>query len=224
MPLLVLLAACSSPEPAPAPALAPAPPPAPTSPSGPAFQKCAINDPIQLQAIAQIATVADRCAADPGPKIGEPQAFQHPTQNGLLPTLGAHHRGRDAFYPVGEAQWILGKFSYGPNDKDLEEEQVDIYLLRNCSGSWEHVGTATTTEEKEHPTVEGVEDTGGRVYFQLPAGKELGIGRHRVRMVVQGDQSAADQFIEVLPKGAAIFVTDMDGTLTERKETDTSAA
>ena len=29
-------------------------------------------------------------------------------------------------------------------------------------------------------------------------GKELGVGRHRVRMVVRGDHSSADQYIEVL--------------------------
>ena len=219
--LFALLYACSSPAPAPAPTPAPAPAP---PPSGPPFQRCSVTDPAQLQAIAGIATVAASCAADPGPSLGSVQPFQHPVEHLPLSKLGANHRGRDAFFAVGEPQWVMGKFSYGPNDQDLKDELVEIYLLRGCSGTWENLGTATTTREKQHPTVEGVEDSGGRVYFQLPPEKALGIGRHRIRMVVKGDQSGADQYIEVLPKGAAIFVTDVDGTLTERKETDPSAA
>ena len=221
MPLLVgLLVACSAPAPSPVPA----PAPVAAAPTAPPFQKCTVTDSTQLQAIARIATVAESCAADPGPSPAEIQPFAHPLEHLPLSKLGANHRGRDAFFAVGEAQWVLGKFSYGPNDQDLKEEVVDIYLLRDCSGTWEQLGSATTTREKQHPTVEGVEDSGGRVYFQLPSEKELGVGRHRVRMVVRGDHSSADQYIEVLPKGAAIFVTDMDGTLTERKETDTSVA
>src|SRR5690606_39947403 len=64
--------------------------------------------------------------------------------------------------------WLLGKFAYGEIDKDLKDEQVDVYVLRNCTGAWELLGSAMTTEERAHPTVEGVEDTGGWVYFQVP--------------------------------------------------------
>jgi phosphatidate phosphatase PAH1 len=55
------------------------------------------------------------------------------------------------------------------------------------------------------------------VYFQIPDDKKLDIGRHRVRMVVAGDATGADQYIEVLPQGAPVFVSDVDGTLTEQK-------
>ena len=185
--------------------------------------KCSITDQAALGAIARIGDVADACAAAPGPNVGQPRGFAH-GEYAALAALSANHRGRDAFYAVGEAQWVLGKFAYGPLDKDLKGEPVDIHVLRGCSGQWEKLGTATTTEEAEHEPVEGVEDTGGRVYFRIPAGKELPVGRHRVRMVVAGDNSTAEQFIEVLPKGAALFVTDMDGTLTERKDADPSLA
>jgi phosphatidate phosphatase PAH1 len=58
------------------------------------------------------------------------------------------------------------------------------------------------------------------VFFRIPDDKKLEIGRHRIRMVVAGDGTGADQFIEVLPKGAPVFVSDVDGTLTEKKGPD----
>jgi phosphatidate phosphatase PAH1 len=41
-----------------------------------------------------------------------------------------------------------------------------------------------------------------------------------VRIVVAGDGTAVDQYIEVLPKGMPIVVSDVDGTLTERAAED----
>ncbi|HLM76274.1 MAG TPA: hypothetical protein VK459_26385, partial [Polyangiaceae bacterium] len=153
----------------------------------------------------------DAALPDPGPMLpwnnGEPDSF-------------ANHRGRDLFLNPGDPQWILGKFAYGKDDNDLEDEQVDIWLLRDCGSKWELLGTALTSNDDffgsgPNDTVEGVKDDGGRVYFRIPAEKELGIGRHRVRMVVRGDLSGTDVYIEVVPKGTPLFVTDIDGTLTE---------
>jgi phosphatidate phosphatase PAH1 len=42
----------------------------------------------------------------------------------------------------------------------------------------------------------------------------LGLGRHRVHMVVRGDLSTTDGFIEVVEPGTPIFLSDVDGTLT----------
>lgn len=135
--------------------------------------------------------------------------------NSIIPPFGdPNHRGRDMFYNPGEAQWIMAKFSYGTFDDDIKGEFVDMYLLRDCADTWEFLGTATTTEDGEHATVEGVEDTGGRIYFQIPADKALGLGWHRVHLVVKGDLSSTDQYIHVVEKGAPIIVSDIDGTLT----------
>lgn len=135
--------------------------------------------------------------------------------NGFLPPFGdPQHRGRDMFYNPGDTQWLMAKFAYGALDDDLTGEFVDVYLNRECSGAWEYLGKATTTQDGDHATVEGVEDTGGRVYFEIPADKQLGLGRHRVHMVVKGDLTTADFFIKVVPKGAPLFVSDIDGTLT----------
>lgn len=154
------------------------------------------------------------CDASP-PDPGAPAPWKHSIQTPITVAQGApRHRGRDQFYNPGDAQWIIGKFAYGLADDDLVDEDVDIYLLRNCGNSWEHVGTVATTDEGGHATVEGVEDTGGRVFFEIPTASQLGVGKHRVHMVVRGDLSTADLFIEIVPPGTPTFVSDLDGTLT----------
>jgi phosphatidate phosphatase PAH1 len=59
--------------------------------------------------------------------------------------------------------------------------------------------------------VEGVEDTGGWIYFKIPAEKQLGVGVHRIHMVMRGDLTSAEQIIDVAPPDAPVFVTDIDG-------------
>jgi hypothetical protein len=153
------------------------------------------------------------CDATPPPP-GPQQDWEHLDSNVIVLSGDPNHRIRDNFYVLGEPQWLLGKFAYGAIDKDLKGEQVDIYVQRNCEGPWEFMGSSATTEEGEHGTVEGVEDTGGWVYFQVPADNMLELGRHRVHMVVRGDLSTTDGFIEVVEQGTPIFLSDVDGTLT----------
>jgi phosphatidate phosphatase PAH1 len=133
----------------------------------------------------------------------------------------AHHRGRDQLVTEGEPQWLIGKFTYGMTDVVLEGEDVDVFVERGCAGSWEKLGTAITTYDGQHRTVEGVEDNGGRVYFEIPAEKALGLGRHRARLVVAGDHSDTDLIIDVVRPGAPIFVSDVDGTLTSSEAAET---
>jgi phosphatidate phosphatase PAH1 len=154
------------------------------------------------------------CDGAAGPTLGAKRDWEHTTSSFVVASGSPHHRGRDAIYTVGQAQWIIGKFAYGTNDKDLKDEDVDVWLDRGCGGAWEKLGTTRTTEEGAHATVEGVEDSGGRVYFEMPAGKELALGRHRVRLVVAGDHSSADLLVDVVPKDAPVLVSDVDGTLT----------
>lgn len=128
-----------------------------------------------------------------------------------------HHRGRDLFLNPGEPQTVIAKLTYGITDEDrnLEDEEVDVFVQRECGTTWEKLGTALTTRNNtKHATVEGVDDDGGRVYFAIPRDKELGPGRHRVRLVVAGDGSSTDLFLEVVPAHTPIFVSDVDGTLT----------
>ena len=148
------------------------------------------------------------------PDPGEVRPFKVRQPNG-----GAWHYGHDQFFREGDAQWILGKFSYGNQlrREALRAEEVDIWLLRGCGESWEKIGTSrTTAHDLEHAAIAGIDDDAGRIYFPIPKDKELGVGRHRVRMQVAGDHSAAELFIEVLPKNSRLplFISDIDGTLT----------
>ncbi|MGK3964258.1 lipin/Ned1/Smp2 family protein [Sorangium sp. So ce1667] len=154
------------------------------------------------------------CDAAP-PDPGEELAWNHPTSYLIAGAGRPSHRGRDLYLTPDDPQWIIGKFAYGITDKDLKGERVDVYLLRGCSGAWERLGSAITTEDDAaHREVEGVVDSGGRVFFEIPAAQRLGPGRHRVHLVVRGDLSSTDLFIEVVPRGAPMFVSDVDGTLT----------
>lgn len=152
------------------------------------------------------------CNAAP-PDPGPARAWRHAAPGGA-----ANPRGRDQFVNPGAAQWIIGNFQYGlgPLEAGLQDEEVDVYLLRNCGTTWEKLGTTLTTgATPAHPKVEGVDDAPGRIFFEVPTGQALALGRHRVRLVVAGDLTAVDMFIEVVPPNTPFFASDMDGTLTD---------
>lgn len=164
---------------------------------------------------------------EPKPGGSLPTCVPTPTCDGELPTTtkrpfkgskpfgSAKHRGRDALFTTGAPQTLIGKFAYGAFDDDLKLEEVDIFVQRGCTGDWEKLGTVTTsTDEAPHATVDGVEDTGGRVYFDVPADKLLPEGRHRVAMIVPGDGTSTDLLVDVVPSGTRVVVSDIDGTLT----------
>jgi hypothetical protein len=127
-----------------------------------------------------------------------------------------YSRGRDMLYVEGQPQWVLGKFTkWGfPSDKDVVGSTVHVFLDRGCAGAWIELGTTVTTDDGEHPIVEGIEDSGGRVYFQIPADQALEVGRHRIHMVEEDNWETAEALIDVVPAGAPLFVSDVDGTLT----------
>lgn len=152
----------------------------------------------------------DLAPPNPGPRVD----WNDGESTFITASGGPGHRGRDMFYNPGDAQWVLAKFTYGPTDWDLEGEQVDLFLLRDCIGDWEPLGTALTTYEAEHETIEGVEDTGGRLYFQIPPASTLGVGRHRIAAIVRGDMTYTDVYVEIVDPGTPIFLADIDGTLT----------
>ncbi len=148
----------------------------------------------------------------PLPDAGPEVEWQR-TQSSVLTASGSErHRGYDMFYNPDDWQWVMAKFAYGPTDWDLAGEQVDLFLLEGCEGEFEPLGSVFTTDDGEHPTIDGVVDSGGWVYFQLP--EALPLGRHRIHMVVRGDGSRTDTFIEVVDPGTPMFLSDIDGTLT----------
>lgn len=161
------------------------------------------------------------CDAPP-PPYDPIEDWRHSIASPFATSQGAaRHRGRDLLLRETDPQWAIAKIAYGPIDKDLEDEDVDVWLLRDCT-TWEHLGVATTTEDgaTPHATVERIVDDGGRVYFEIPESARLGPGRHRVHFVVRGDHTTADQYIHVLGAGERVVVSDVDGTLTESENAE----
>jgi hypothetical protein len=147
----------------------------------------------------------------PLPDLGPARDWGHSSSSAIASGFQTH-RGRDQIVNPGDPVWIMGKLAYGITDKDLKDEEVDIWMLRDCGSTWEKIATTWTTEEGAHETVEGVEDTGGWVYFQLP--QILGLGRHRFELVVAGDLTHTSVLVDVVDPGTPYVVTDVDGTLT----------
>ncbi len=147
--------------------------------------------------------------------------WRHPIQGALAADLGKpRHRGRDLKLTPTEDQFVVAKFAYGIADKDLEGEEVDIYLQTNCT-TWDKLGTGTTLRDGRHKNwdkhddiYENVKARAGILNFKIPDSKRLGIGRHRVRLVVAGDGTFTDMYLDIVPPGTQVFVTDIDGTLT----------
>ena len=173
---------------------------------------CADDAPTNPQDDTTTGSVVPGAFCAPIPACDTPP----PMLPGQGPEDSGYSRGRDMLFAEGQPQWVLAKFTkWGwPADKDVVGSTVHIFLDRGCAGTWEELGTTVTTDDGDHPIVEGVEDSGGRVYFQIPADKTLAPGRHRIHMIDEDEWETAEAIIDVVPKGAPFFVSDVDGTLT----------
>ncbi|CAN5225015.1 hypothetical protein BH09MYX1_BH09MYX1_36690 [soil metagenome] len=164
----------------------------------------------------------DEPCMDDDPISGlEARPFHHPGSR-MVHSLGSsRHRGRDRFLRPGDSQLLVAKFAYGLTDKDLEDEEVDVFVRRGCGTTWEKLGTTTTTtDETHHSAVDGVEDHGGQVFFKVPDDKSLELGRHIIRFVVAGDLTSTEIIIEVVEPGTPMFISDVDGTLTSSENVE----
>ena len=174
----------------------------------------AMAAPPAAQAAGRAPATAPTCEAARAPDAGARRAFRHRRSSLLARMADANHRGRDLLLRPDDRQLVIAKMAYGLVDKDLVDEDIDVFLLRGCSGAWERLGTARTTDDGDHAAAEGIPDSGGRVYFEIPRALRLGPGRHRVHLSVAGDRTSTDLFLHVAPDGAGFFVADIDGTLT----------
>jgi len=169
------------------------------------------EDSALLSASKRAVTCGQILSCDAAPTAGIKTGFLSSDPKGT-----PFHFGKDYYLNESEDQWVIAQFQYGNYffRKPLVHEQVDIQLLRGCGEGWESLGTAMTSAKGENVNIQKVEDLGGMVFFKIPDAQRLGLGRHRIRLVVSGDQTATELFLEVLPQGARLFVSDVDGTLT----------
>jgi hypothetical protein len=154
--------------------------------------------------LAACAGTADRerPASDPycKPPAITREGWRHSVTGGAFASsLGnPHHAANDVIAAVGEPVRIHGKFAYGGASKDLEDEQVVLYLAPEGSCAGREVARAITNDD-------------GRATFALPA---LPAGIHRFWLGVPGDGSMAAGAVHVITPGRKAVLFDIDGTLT----------
>ncbi|KAJ8256434.1 hypothetical protein COCON_G00185860 [Conger conger] len=120
-----------------------------------------------------------------------------------LRNVTANHRVNDVIASEDGPQILVGRFMYGPLDMvTLTGEKVDVYLMTQPqSGRWVYFDTEVTSSS-------------GRVSYTVPQSRRLPVGVYPIRMVVKGDQSSAEAFVTVLPKGMECVVFSIDGSFT----------
>ncbi|KAG5284366.1 hypothetical protein AALO_G00025920 [Alosa alosa] len=118
-----------------------------------------------------------------------------------LRNVTANHRVHDVIATEDGPQTVVGRFMYGPLDMvTLTGEKVDVFLMSQpASGRWVFFDTELTSNS-------------GRVSYTIPANKRLPVGVYPIKMVVKGDQTSAEAFLTVLPKGMECVVFSIDGS------------
>lgn len=158
------------------------------------------RDPAQLPdvGVGTPAVPDIRCAGTPA--TGAATDWRH-TASHLVAALGdAHHRGIDLIAAESDAtQRITGKLAYGSTDKDLEDEDVDLFAC--IDARWQPLGTARSDDD-------------GRFSLALAGDERLPTGMRDLYLSVRGDRTGAAFVAFVAPRGTRIVVTDVDGTLT----------
>ncbi|KAI4877822.1 hypothetical protein NFI96_016324, partial [Prochilodus magdalenae] len=118
-----------------------------------------------------------------------------------LRNVTANHRVHDVIVTEDGPQTLVGRFMYGPLDMvTLTGEKVDVFLVTQpASGRWVLFDTEVTSSS-------------GRVTYTIPANKRLPVGVYPIKMVVKGDQTSAEAFLTVLPRGMECVVFSIDGS------------
>ncbi|XP_058270775.1 PITP-less RdgB-like protein isoform X2 [Hemibagrus wyckioides] len=118
-----------------------------------------------------------------------------------LRNVTANHRVHDVIATEDGPQTLVGRFMYGPLDMvTLAGEKVDVFLVTQPgSGRWVLFDTEVTTSS-------------GRITYTIPSNKRLSVGVYPIKMVVKGDQTSAEAFLTVLPRGMECVVFSIDGS------------
>ncbi|MEO7095142.1 MAG: hypothetical protein ABI175_17915, partial [Polyangiales bacterium] len=112
------------------------------------------------------------------------EGWRHDIASPIVTAAGdPNHAGKDIIARHGAAAKLAAKLTYGTVSKDLEDEDVLVFL-DDCSG-WRSLGRATTNDD-------------GRVAVAAPM---LPVGAYEVRFQVAGDQSVTTSVLWVLPAG-----------------------
>ena len=133
------------------------------------------------------------------PDAGPARGFRHSSSD-LIAQGAPHHRGIDLITTAdAPTQTLTGKVTYGPTDKDLEDEDIDLFAC--IDDNWQHLGTTATNGD-------------GKFALVLAAEQRLPIALRDLYLSVAGDRTGAYFLALVAPPGTPVAVSDVDGTLT----------
>lgn len=153
-----------------------------------------------VEAEPLVSKLASCEAAPAGTRTG----FRHRRSKWLSRAGSPRHRGIDLIAVEGdESQTLGGKLTYTKSDKDLEDEDVEIFA---CLGDgWRSLGTARSDDD-------------GRFAMRLEGDKRLPVGMTDLYVFVKGDGSGARFLGFVAAKGESVIVSDVDGTITASED------
>lgn len=151
-----------------------------------------------LQTSADYCPDYDRVLNPPPLQQPEKQPFRN-WSNELLSSLHRpFHMVHDQIVKAGTSATFTGKFDYSSVfHKDLEFEDVHVYLHGTGMNDWEYLGEYRT-------------DGDGKIFVDVSKPE----GDYQVRMVVEGDLSEASGYLTVVQPRRKAVLFDIDGTLT----------
>ncbi|MBA3499409.1 MAG: hypothetical protein M4D80_00265 [Myxococcota bacterium] len=126
--------------------------------------------------------------------------FRHKRSRIFAKVGSARHRGVDLIATEGdENQTLGGKLAYTKADKDLEDEQVELFA---CIGHrWQPLGSTLSDDD-------------GRFSLTITGAARLPVGMTDLYAHVPGDGSGTRFLGYVAAKDESVIVSDIDGTIT----------
>jgi hypothetical protein len=152
----------------------------------------------------KVVAAADKSADCPVSPRGAITGFRH-TRSAIYASLGsARHRGIDLIAVEGdENQTVGGKLAYTKGDKDLEDEDVEVFAC--VARRWRSVGVTRTNGD-------------GRFEMTLAGAQRLPVGMTDLYAYVPGDGSGTRFLGFVAKQGESVIVSDVDGTITSSEK------
>jgi phosphatidate phosphatase PAH1 len=127
--------------------------------------------------------------------------YKHKRTRLVVQSQGSpRHSASDVAVAAGKAAIVRGKFTYGKAGKDLEDEEISLFV-RDESCTWRSIDTAFTNSD-------------GWVALEVPESLISKPGRYAFQLVVRGDGSRASGTVFAVEKGTRAVVFDVDATLT----------
>jgi hypothetical protein len=137
-----------------------------------------------------------RCASPP---VVKATGWRHKRSKLIAKTATSNHRGIDLIAKEeDEQQHLAGKLAYGKLDKDIEDEDAELFAC--IDNAWKSLGVFRSDDD-------------GRFGTTLSGAARLPVGMRDMYVAALGDGSGAYFVGYVAAKGTKVVVTDVDGTI-----------